>query len=277
MKPTIRATPESSTRSRPEFDSRLNSYSKTALAVAAVGALGSAAEVAAQAAVHNLTAADIVSIAPFGEVGAFSFTVGQATLHFNAVIGRTSFAPDGVHVLAQHFAKLALGDGAVLFRRGFSSSGGSAEVRIVGNANLQTLPLRPAEPSSSSVNPLDGVLGVHLFNGFSNVSNNLGAFQPGNQTGYIGFRHAANNLSYNGWLRVGVTFDQSGIPTAISLLAKEGEPDVYGAWSTGEIHGGEIAASAVPEPAQVATGLGLLALGAAGVREFRRRRKEAAA
>jgi len=34
--------------------------------------------------------------------------------------------------------------------------------------------------------------------------------------------------------------------------------------------------SAIPEPASVASGLGLLALGAAGVREMRRRRQLAA-
>jgi len=102
--------------------------------------------------------------------------------------------------------------------------------------------------------------------------------EPGHPSVYLGFNLHANNRTYSGWLRVGLTFDGAGNPLAFSLLAKDGAPDIYGAWSTGAISLGEVgSAAAVPEPAQVATGLGLLALGAVGVREFRRRRRQDAA
>jgi len=71
-------------------------------------------------------------------------------------------------------------------------------------------------------------------------------------------------------LRLQVTEDSSRVPSGISLLAVDG---VTGAWNEtpgGAITAGEV--SAIPEPATVASGLALLALGAAGVREMRRRR-----
>ena len=108
---------------------------------------------------------------------------------------------------------------------------------------------------------------------FSTDDHKKGAFTA-NHTGYIGFRFQHSDNVYNGWLRVGVSFDGDN-PVGISLLSKNSSSDIYGAWSTGDIHAGEVVSvAAVPEPAQVATGLGLLALGAAGVREFRRRRMQ---
>jgi len=75
-------SPKRTTASRPEFDSRLNSYSKAALAVAAVGAL-TATDAAAQAIV-NLTRSDITS--PTGDldnITGFFFNIGP--FHGNQV------------------------------------------------------------------------------------------------------------------------------------------------------------------------------------------------
>jgi len=59
-------------------------------------------------------------------------------------------------------------------------------------------------------------------------------------------------------------------------LVDTNTPGIYGAFAlAGDgITAGEV--SAIPEPSSVASGLGLLALGAVGVREMRRRRKVAA-
>ena len=70
-------SPKRTTASRPEFDSRLNSYSKAALAVAAVGALGSASDASAQAS-GLITFHDITSSSSLTDMTntTFSFNVG---------------------------------------------------------------------------------------------------------------------------------------------------------------------------------------------------------
>jgi hypothetical protein len=73
---------------------------------------------------------------------------------------------------------------------------------------------------------------------------------------------------YYGWLRLKVTDDSDGVPDAISLLAESSNPSVFGQYGTA----GE-SISTVPEPG----GLALLAIGAAGVMELRRRRQAAKA
>lgn len=109
-----------------------------------------------------------------------------------------------------------------------------------------------------------------------------GSFASGNflssgesavKTGYVGFRVG---MSYYGWLRVKVTNDSAGLPSQIALVDKDGD-GIYGAVGSfsDNITAGETAASAIPEPASVAAGLGLFALGAVGVREFRRRKRAA--
>jgi hypothetical protein len=276
MKSTTRATPASSTASRPEFDSRLNSYSKAALAVAAVGAL-TATEAAAQAS-GLITFQDITSSGSLTGMTntTFSFAVGGATAQFDAKIGQ--IARHVLHVNASMRYAALHGLNAAIF--GISFRG----VRMLqASTNLN---LKSADVQSNSLfyNPFQAVVGglaahtrnVATVNGiFHNVRTDhiVGAF-AGN-TGYIGFRLQNGSQTYNGWLRVGVTF-AGGNPTGISLVSKDGSPDIYGAWSTGDIQVGQTDFAAIPEPASVATGLGLFALGAAGVREFRRRKQQAA-
>jgi hypothetical protein len=97
--------------------------------------------------------------------------------------------------------------------------------------------------------------------------------------GYVAFKENVGGLNYYGWLRVQVAYAYV-IPRIISLVPMPGTTDIYGAYglaSTG-ITAGEYStsASAIPEPANVASGLALFALGAVGVREYRRRRQAAA-
>jgi len=95
---------------------------------------------------------------------------------------------------------------------------------------------------------------------------------------YIGFKNVHGGQTYYGWLRVKVTDDQYGLPTAVALVAKDGTTDIDGAYGLigSSLSAGQVA-SAIPEPASVATGLALFAPGAAGVHEHRRRTAAAAA
>mgnify|MGYP001549996691 CR=1 FL=1 len=105
-----------------------------------------------------------------------------------------------------------------------------------------------------------------------------GNFKPaGSHTpavGYIGFKQVNGTHTYYGWLRISVSETSQNQPLSISLV--DNGDGIYGAFGlrTDGIKAGETA-SPVPEPSVAAIGgLGLLALGAAGVRELRRRRKQ---
>jgi hypothetical protein len=67
-----------------------------------------------------------------------------------------------------------------------------------------------------------------------------------------------------------------GDPVEISLIAKNGDPGVYGAFglASDDITAGEVAPAPSPEPSSmIIGGLALLALGARGLKELRRRRQ----
>jgi hypothetical protein len=108
-----------------------------------------------------------------------------------------------------------------------------------------------------------------------NPSLNFGSFVPSGPnataTGYVGFKSNWRGHTYFGWLRIKVTDSATGYPDAITLIDKNGD-GIFGAFglSSDSIKAGQTAL-AVPEPS--IGGLCLLALGAAGVRELRRRRK----
>jgi len=93
------------------------------------------------------------------------------------------------------------------------------------------------------------------------------------RSGYIAFQSG----SYYGWLKVKVGLDSNGVPDKISLVDNgDGIVGAFDKSSDVSADGFNVGITAVPEPS-VATigGLGLLALGAAGVREWRRRKAAA--
>ncbi|MEM0965135.1 MAG: hypothetical protein AAGJ81_03145 [Verrucomicrobiota bacterium] len=80
------------------------------------------------------------------------------------------------------------------------------------------------------------------------------------QSSLIGFRFDISGNTHYGWLRLEPTAGPVGRGITISEAYYESTPDT------------PIAAGAIPEPANAAVGLGLLALGAAGLRRWRRDR-----
>lgn len=94
------------------------------------------------------------------------------------------------------------------------------------------------------------------------------------RSGYVAFK----TNSYYGWLKVKVDLDSNGVPNQISLV--DNGNGVFGAYDNINdviADGFTVGAVAAPEPSTVAiSGLGLLAFGAAGVCELRRRRQKAA-
>ncbi|HWA85906.1 MAG TPA: hypothetical protein VG710_06770 [Opitutus sp.] len=101
-----------------------------------------------------------------------------------------------------------------------------------------------------------------------------------NQSGYLGFKLSNGGQLYYGWMRVRVMNNADGSPASLVFVADANQ--TYGALAlAGSVNGGNIVAgqttlSEIPEPASMATGLALFALGAAGVREHRKRRRAAA-
>jgi hypothetical protein len=162
-----------------------------------------------------------------------------------------------------------------------SSSGGGGRVFLNGRNSLSI-----AAMGATALKLAPGVaIKLHTtfnFDGqlaFYNPINKAGYFLPppnGAATGYIGFKGTNAGHNYYGWLDAQVTGDANGYPDSVALVAKAGDPGVFGAYDIStdpDIN--TFGAGQVPEPADSAFGLGLLAFGAAGVRELRRRRKAA--
>lgn len=119
--------------------------------------------------------------------------------------------------------------------------------------------------------------GYLIFQGGTSPSNHV-EFNPAfgasnHKTGYLGFKATQGTNHYYGWVRLKVTDSAGGFPDQFALVDKSSD-GIFGAFGSpsDQIKAGEIATS-VPEPPSFdITGLGLLALGAQGIREMRRRR-----
>ncbi len=105
-----------------------------------------------------------------------------------------------------------------------------------------------------------------------------GSFAPAggatHATGYVGFKFGGGGSTYFGWMRVKLTDTANGAPVSVTFVDYNGD-GIYGAFAKLSITAGQGRLTAIPEPATAAAGLALFALGAAGVREFRRRRQAA--
>jgi len=137
----------------------------------------------------------------------------------------------------------------------------------------------------------DALAGRTVFTNFAALGNkgsflgSAGAFVPSGPnaavTGYVEFKAINGTKAYLGWLRVREENSAGGFPFRVSLVGKAGNPTIFGAYDLASSAAADnffAGTVAVPEPSVTAlSGLGLLALGAAGVREMRRRKAQSPA
>jgi len=232
-----------------EFNSKVAAYSATAT----VALLAAPAVADAQGTIQNITSITGATSLSFPHNGGNvnqGFTAGP----FHGVMNGSNLTLNHGQTYAG-LARIFYGSGRLM------ASGGS----IIKRFGLGDL--------------LQGSTGAAILAIRSNIGSNFdGKFLPpdngvGAVTGYVGFKRQLNAHTYYGWLRIQVQDDGNSLPDKISFLAKNGDPGIYGAYALANsgITAGEI--SSVPEPSIAALGgLSLLALGARGVREMRRRK-----
>ncbi len=135
----------------------------------------------------------------------------------------------------------------------------------------------------------DPVNGQNFALGNGMLARNNGAVQSGQflppgssaaKTGYVGIRFTLGGVTNYGWLRMRVNNSAYGFPSQVYMLPKAGSISIFGAFDNKadiEADGFKVGSvAAVPEPSvEALSGLGLLAVGAAGLREMRRRKAAA--
>lgn len=121
--------------------------------------------------------------------------------------------------------------------------------------------LNPGSGVSAAISAGAGQNAYFLYTYYSAASTNvLNVGNTDQRSGYVGVSFDISGNTHYGWLEILIARD-GGRPSELSVLS--------GAYE--DVAGVDIAAGAIPEPASVGMGLGLLALGAAGVRRMRQR------
>jgi hypothetical protein len=248
----------------PSLELRLSGYS----ALGAVAALGAASSAAGQTIFTTIATPSVTvpSVANTGPGPTGPFTVGPVHMYLSAFFvtvpadsNATARAvavspvlvggsPSHASLATHSFFPLNLAHGAPIAGRNFANTEGYA----------------------------------FLFDQFNTVKR--GNFIPsganGHASGYVGFKFVGStdsDVKGYGWLHINVAADSAGLPLSIALTPGPNTGSITGAYEAladGTLHAGDI--GAIPEPASLATGLALFALGAVGVREHRRRRQLAA-
>jgi len=221
---------------------------------------------------YSATAGAALLLAPSSEAQS-----GNSIVSFQLNSGGFSASPSTLGIGANNFT-VATGGGAhfggdIIVHTRFGGADAAVYFRSAGQGAMAQ------HGGSSSVDRLvadSHVAAKTAFGGDVNIAHrstggaNNFPFAPAagagqHATGYIGFKTAGNQY---GWLKIQVMNNGRGVPTIVNF--EQGTDGLYGQIGDSTVVTDGV--SAIPEPASVASGLGLLALGAAGVREMRRRR-----
>jgi len=190
---------------------------------------------------------------------------GSGSISLSTYAKSASFTVDGTHVFLnwQHL-----------------NSPGSQAVHVSGSGAAGLRFMAASRSGSSSFQTVQNLAKGAAIDGANDNVGQLawartGRFFPGanaTKTGYVGFQKGA----YRGWFGVKLHANGSGRIDSVAFYDKNGD-GIYGAVTTAaSLNVGDVGTRSIPEPANVAAGIGLLALGAAGLREHRRRKQTAA-
>ncbi len=238
-----------------QFPARLAAYSATALAVTAAAPPAEAAWGNINL-TNNFTGSASLSFTPLANASAV-FGLGPLSGKFEAE--KIDFTGE-THTQKSQFVKL-------------QGLGGAGSGVAYGFGGVRVLQGGDALTGWSFRNTTLSVAGYirRYYSGSAAPMN--GVFGPMSQggTGYLAFKAKQNALTYYGWMRVKVTQDGNRNPNSISFV--ENGSGYFGAYmSTNDPNFSTFKAGVVAVPEPTTVGLGLLALGALGVRELRRRR-----
>ena len=136
-------------------------------------------------------------------------------------------------------------------------SGTNANNKFALDGNIAKLGTGSGVKAAVSTSSAGAGTFIRSYNG--GLSGNFTPSFSGSDSGFVGLKFDISGADHYGWLEV-IVSRSGGRPSELSVLS--------GAYETQP--GVDIAAGAIPEPASVGMGLGLLALGAAGVRSMRR-------
>jgi hypothetical protein len=232
---------------------RLSGYSATAIASLLTAQAG-------HAAIHNITGFTLDGTA-----------TGPLILNFQ---GQSSLATHTVGI-----------DGLGTFQLSVKNNSNTGAVYAMGNAHIMFSTGVANLPAGAAISGRNFNAARQVFALYSQRSSlRRGNFLPlggaTNSSGYLDFRAKVGSHTYVGWLHPGVeALERGNFADQVSLLAQDSNPRIFGAYEligdvTPAFTNGTIASA--PEPSiSTLSGLDLLALGAAGVREMRRRRSAA--
>lgn len=248
MNTTTSAAPDAQ-----RLDSSLSRY-----AVAASAALS--ATLGAEAAITNLTFAGGFTLSSSNSSGSFNFQ--QLGIEINFSGNRFFSSNPGFTFFTGPSSSIPIYSPGFSFYSGRISAEG-ANVAFFGGQSPINLALGDPFNGFGANNQL-GTL----------IRTSAGGIGDGNFTygapGYLGFRANVGTQTVVGWLRIGIGLSGLSGLTPVSFNVIADSDGIVGAFAplAEGINAGDVA-TPIPEPAAAAFGLGLLALGAAGLRRRR--------
>ena len=227
----------------------------------------------ARLAAYSATATAALLIAPAAEAGIVDLSGSTTTFQLT---GTTTAFPLNQSPFQARLSGLARETSANnFFGLAFLRNG---QFLDVGSSTAIKLPLGAALTGGN----FDGIGMLVYKSNTSGLRRSSGEFIPGNhgtaKTGYVGLKTVQNGHTYYGWLRVKVSGNAYGAMDSVSLVAVDG---IVGAYDTKDdviidSFAAGVTVTPTPEPSVAALGgLALLACGAVGVREQRRRQAAA--